>query len=255
MSAVSHSVETSAGAQNCSSLPISKRIQLPSERRVKMPANTPDFVDSRSEETTVDNGYCGTTSSDDEAWVKPNLKSADDERVVPPAWFASLPHKSRHEDFIKEAADILINQAVFQSTNRSNRVTEWRDPEELKKILQLEPTSAPESQEKLLRRLEDVIKYSVKTGHPYFVNQLFSAVDPYALVGQWLGDALNPSVYTYEVAPVFVLMEEAVLREMRSIVGFPGGCGDGIFCPGGSMANGYAISCARYKFNPDTKVK
>jgi glutamate/tyrosine decarboxylase-like PLP-dependent enzyme len=102
--------------------------------------------------------------------------------------------------------------------------------------------------------VQDIIKYSVKTGHPYFVNQLFSGVDPYALAGQWLTDALNPSVYTYEVAPVFILMEEMVLKEMRKIVGYTNGQGDGIFCPGGSIANGYAISCARFNAFPDVKV-
>ena len=99
-----------------------------------------------------------------------------------------------------------------------------------------------------------IARYSVNTGHPYFVNQLFSSVDPYGLVGQWLTDALNPSVYTFEVAPVFTLMEEEVLREMRTIVGWQGGEGDGIFCPGGSIANGYAISCARFYLYPETKV-
>lgn len=79
-------------------------------------------------------------------------------------------------------------------------------------------------------------------------------MDPYGLLGQWLTDALNPSVYTYEVSPVFTLMEEAVLQEMRNIVGFPVDQGDGIFCPGGSLANGYAISCARYHHFPEVKV-
>lgn len=100
-----------------------------------------------------------------------------------------------------------------------------------------------------------VARYSVNTGHPYFVNQLFSSVDPYGLIGQWLTDALNPSVYTYEVAPVFTLMEEEVLREMRKIVGWTDGEGDGIFCPGGSIANGYAISCARHYYYPEIKAK
>jgi glutamate/tyrosine decarboxylase-like PLP-dependent enzyme len=49
-------------------------------------------------------------------------------------------------------------------------------------------------------------------------------------------------------------MEEVVLKEMREIVGYPDGFGDGIFCPGGSIANGYAISCARHYVFPDTKV-
>jgi hypothetical protein len=79
------------------------------------------------------------------------------------------------------------------------------------------------------------------------------SVDPYGLVGQWLGDALNCSVYTYEVAPVFTIMEEYVLAELRHLIGFNEG--DGIFCPGGSIANGYAINCARYNMFPSIKVR
>lgn len=37
--------------------------------------------------------------------------------------------------------------------------------------------------------------------------------------------------YTYEVAPVFTVMEEAVLRKMIGIVGWEEG-GDGLFSPG-----------------------
>ena len=81
---------------------------------------------------------------------------------------------------------------------------------------------------------------------------LRSSVDPYGLIGQWLGDALNCSVYTYEVAPVFTIMEEYVLAEVRHLIGFDEG--DGIFCPGGSIANGYAVNCARYNMFPLVKV-
>lgn len=37
--------------------------------------------------------------------------------------------------------------------------------------------------------------------------------------------------YTYEVAPVFTLMEDAVLRKMIKVIGWEEG-GDGIFNPG-----------------------
>lgn len=80
------------------------------------------------------------------------------------------------------------------------------------------------------------------------------SVDPYGLIGQWLTDALNPSVYTFEVAPVMTIMEETVLKEMRKFLGYPDGKGDGIFCPGGSIANGYAINCARFHAFPEVKV-
>ncbi|PNF13607.1 Cysteine sulfinic acid decarboxylase [Cryptotermes secundus] len=171
------------------------------------------------------------------------------------AWFASLPDRQRHSQFLKEAVDLMLDKAVFDAASRTNRVVEWRSPEELKKLIDLDLPADRVSHDRLLQLLKDIIQYSVKTGHPYFVNQLFSSVDPYGLVGQWLGDALNPSVYTYEVSPVFTLMEETVLCEMRRIVGFPEGRGDGIFCPGGSIANGYAISCARYNFVPDVKKR
>ncbi len=38
--------------------------------------------------------------------------------------------------------------------------------------------------------------------------------------------------FTYEIAPVFVLMEQLTLKKMREIIGWPNGEGDGIFSPG-----------------------
>nr|ABX89951.1 aspartate 1-decarboxylase [Tribolium castaneum] len=175
--------------------------------------------------------------------------------ISKPVSFESLPNRRLHEEFLRSSVDVLLQEAVFEGTNRKNRVLQWREPEELRRLMDFGVRGAPSTHEELLEVLKKVVTYSVKTGHPYFVNQLFSAVDPYGLVAQWATDALNPSVYTYEVSPVFVLMEEVVLREMRAIVGFEGGKGDGIFCPGGSIANGYAISCARYRFMPDIKKK
>lgn len=168
--------------------------------------------------------------------------------------YMSLPNRAKHEKFLRNFIDEVIQLAVFNGTDRANKVLEWKSPEEMLNLIDLQLKSDPDSDEKLMELMRDTIKYSVKTGHPYFVNQLFSAVDAYALAGQWLTDALNPSVYTYEVAPVLVLMEEIVLQEMRTIVGWSDGKGDGIFCPGGSIANGYAICCARYKFMPEIKV-
>lgn len=166
----------------------------------------------------------------------------------------SLPSKN-HERFLRSVFDDVLEKAIFDGTKRDNKVLEWTDPEELERKLGLELKDEADSDEMLLKLANDTIKYSVKTGHPYFVNQLFSCVDPYGFAGQIITDALNPSVYTYEVSPVFILMEEVVLKEMRKIVGYKDGIGDGIFCPGGSTANGYAISCARYYSCPDIKVK
>lgn len=167
--------------------------------------------------------------------------------------FLSLPNKNQ-EKFLRNLFDNVLKNAIFDGTKRENKVLEWTDPEELQKKFNMDLKDEPDSDEELLKLANETIKYSVKTGHPYFVNQLFSCVDPYGFAGQIITDALNPSVYTYEVSPCFILMEEVVLKEMRKIVGWKNGDGDGIFCPGGSAANGYSISCARYRACPDIKV-
>ncbi|XP_003403161.2 cysteine sulfinic acid decarboxylase [Bombus terrestris] len=163
--------------------------------------------------------------------------------------YRSLPVREVHEKFMRSFIDLLLEEAVFQGTSRKNKVVEWMKPATLQSAIDLKLSDQGSSHEKLFTLARNVIKYSVKTGHPRFINQLYSSVDPYGLLGQWLTDALNPSVYTYEVSPVFSLMEEEILREMRKIVGWKDGKGEGIFCPGGSIANGYAINLARhYKF-------
>lgn len=200
-------------------------------------------------------------SSDDEAYHKStkkyqSLKKSTNltSKTTKEATFESIAKKDHHEKFLKDALEILLKDAVFGASSRDAKVLEWTNPEDMQRMFDFGLKKTGATHEELLKLMKSTIQHSVKTAHPYFVNQLFSSLDPYGLVGQWLTDALNPSVYTYEVSPVFSLMEEVVLQEMRAIVGFPNGDGDGIFCPGGSMANGYAISCARYKFMPDIKV-
>jgi hypothetical protein len=90
------------------------------------------------------------------------------------SWFASLPDRKRHSQFLKEAVDLILEKAVFQATKRNNRVVEWRAPEELQKLMDLDLSADRVSHEKLLQLLKDTIHYSVKTGHPFFANQLFS---------------------------------------------------------------------------------
>ncbi|XP_018305751.1 cysteine sulfinic acid decarboxylase [Mycetomoellerius zeteki] len=165
--------------------------------------------------------------------------------------FRSKPRREAHEKLFRDFFELVLQRAVFQSTSGEDRVVEWVDPYDLRSMVDLKLPAEGVSHEELLTLTRDIIKYSVKTGHPHFVNQLFSSLDPYGLLGQWLTDALNPSVYTYEVSPVFSLMEEDVLREMRAIIGWQGG--EGLFCPGGSMANGYAINLARHHRYPNLK--
>ncbi len=108
-----------------------------------------------------------------------------------------------------------------------------------------------------------VIDRSVHTQHPRFFNQNFAGADPIAVVGDWLGSSLNTTLATYEMSPVFTLMENAVVGRLAELLGYreansgkgmsnglrePGG----IMCPGGSTANMMALQLARHRKRPDS---
>ena len=50
------------------------------------------------------------------------------------------------------------------------------------------------------------------------------------MAGEWLTATANTNMFTYEIAPVFILMESVVLAKMRQIIGWE--AGDSILAPG-----------------------
>ncbi|KAI5643720.1 pyridoxal-dependent decarboxylase conserved domain-containing protein [Phthorimaea operculella] len=89
--------------------------------------------------------------------------------------------------------------------------------------------------------------------HPHFFNQLSCGLDIISLAGEWLTAAANTNMFTYEIAPVFILMENVVLEKMRAIIGWSSG--DSILAPGGSVSNLYAFLAARHHKFPQYKEK
>ncbi|CAK9814338.1 Cysteine sulfinic acid decarboxylase [Anthophora quadrimaculata] len=167
----------------------------------------------------------------------------------------SIPCVERHKEFLEKLIAALID-CTFESVSRENPVLRWREPGHLQDIVNINLQEEPRSQDSLLEIASKVFKYSVKTGHPYFMNQLFSGLDPYGLAGQWLTDVLNSSVYTYEVAPVITLIEKTVITKLLSMFYKEENgtmIGDGLFCPGGSFGNGIAINLARFSFRKKTQ--
>jgi len=112
----------------------------------------------------------------------------------------------------------------------------------------------PEGTKDVDSLIEAVAKYSVKTCHENFHNQLYAGSDAAGLAGQWLSDALNTNAHTYEVAPVFLIVERALIEYTIGKLGWKHG-GDGITAPGGSLANMYGLMLARHNLYPEIKTK
>ncbi|OXB77974.1 UNVERIFIED_CONTAM: hypothetical protein H355_009545 [Colinus virginianus] len=171
-----------------------------------------------------------------------------------------LPAKNGEEQtmqFLLEVVDILLNY-VRKTFDRSTKVLDFHHPHQLLEGMEgfnLELSDNPESLEQILVDCRDTLKYGVRTGHPRFFNQLSTGLDMIGLAGEWLTSTANTNMFTYEIAPVFVLMEQITLRKMREIIGWSNKDGDGIFSPGGAISNMYSIMAARYKYFPEVKTK
>ena len=57
-----------------------------------------------------------------------------------------------------------------------------------------------------------------------------NGVDVISMAGEWLTATANTNMFTYEISPVFILMEHMTLKKMREIIGYKGG--DSILAPG-----------------------
>lgn len=110
----------------------------------------------------------------------------------------------------------LLKDGNVLGTSQSSNIVNFKYPDELKvtpipldklllyhfdffvesiqDIIDLKiPAEGVQDPDEIKRICETVIKYSLKTAHPHFHNQLFGGVDPYGLAGSWISDALNTS--------------------------------------------------------------
>lgn len=72
-------------------------------------------------------------------------------------------------------------------------------------------------------------------------------------MGAIMSPLVNGSMYTYEIAPVFTLMEREVYDHFRKRLGWENA--DGMMTPGGSFGNILGIQLARYHAFPEVKQK
>jgi len=96
-------------------------------------------------------------------------------------------------------------------------------------------------------------EHCINTSNPYFLNQLYGNVDQTALQVEHLISNYNTNVYTYEVAPVFTLIEKETVKYLLKKIGFDVEKSDGIFTQGGSISNLYGMLLARHQHNRKIK--
>lgn len=105
--------------------------------------------------------------------------------------------------------------------------------------------------ESLSLEIKSLLDHSVSTIHPLFLNQLFGGYDSAAWVGEVISTILNPTMATFEIAPMLTVIEKRLVAELLKMMGITKG--EGIMVTGGSNANLLAMLCARTDFNPSIR--
>lgn len=155
---------------------------------------------------------------------------------------------------------------VLDPPRGDDPVIDHASPEELRSLfrdevaLELADDVQPAEDSAVMAAVDLVIRHSVHTSHPRFMNQNFAGPDPVSVVGDWLATALNTTGATFEAAPVFTVMESAVLSKLGRILGYVDKSAEqlpalppGLFCPGGSTGTLYALQLARHRVRPDVR--
>lgn len=144
----------------------------------------------------------------------------------------------------------LIKKYLKQIDAWERKVIEFHEPTELRKMFDFDLTHTWVDDDEIFRSLQDVLNKSVATQHPRFFNQLYAGANIYSTIAERVTAILNTSMYTYEVGPLFTLMEEYVYSRLADIVGREKGH-DGMMLPGWSNANLTAMQMARYAYDSD----
>ncbi len=130
----------------------------------------------------------------------------------------------------------------YRRQQASGALVEYHSPGELAQLLDLE-REQPGDWDEVFHWLELYLRYAVRTGHPGYLNRMWSEANLPGLLGEMTAALTNTSACTFETAPVATLMEKFLLSQMLDLVGFPQGVGQ--MTTGSSNANMIAMMVAR----------
>ncbi|KAJ5720137.1 Pyridoxal phosphate-dependent transferase major region subdomain 2 [Penicillium malachiteum] len=156
------------------------------------------------------------------------------------------------------AADTPGTQTNTNGVNGNGKPTgtslvDYKKPEELRDILQLEIPSQGRQQEGLIEVLQKVLRYSVNTWHQGFLDKLYASTNAPGVAAELILATLNTNVHVYQVSPALTVIEKYTGERLANLFGLNGPRAGGISVQGGSASNTTSIVIARNNLYPDTK--
>ena len=141
------------------------------------------------------------------------------------------------DEVLARVKDFLEASQTESMIRRSN------SPESLSKIADLKLPMEGRGIDAALDDIETVLRHSVRTSAPGFMNPLWGGLSVASIAGELVTAATNTAMYTYEIAPIASLIESTILKRMAELADF--GTSQGTLTTGGSNGNLLGMLCAR----------
>jgi len=145
--------------------------------------------------------------------------------------------------------EVLIRVKSFLETSQTE--SQIRDSQTYSSLARTSDLKLPmegRGLEAALDDIESVLRDSVRTTAPGFMNPLWGGLSTASIAGELVAAATNTAMYTYEIAPIATLIESTILKRMGELADF--GNSQGTLTTGGSNGNLLGMLCARQSKAP-----
>ena len=140
--------------------------------------------------------------------------------------------------------DVLARVNKFLAASQAESSIRFAEPpQSLGKTTDLKLPLEGRGLEAALDDIESVLRHSVRTTAPGFMNPLWGGLSIASIAGELVTAATNTAMYTYEIAPIATLIESTILKRMAELADF--GTSQGTLTTGGSNGNLLGMLCAR----------
>ena len=133
--------------------------------------------------------------------------------------------------------------AFLESSQLESTIRTGQSHDSLSRTSDLKLPMEGRGLEAALDDIESVLRDSVRTTAPGFMNPLWGGLSISSIAGEVVAAATNTAMYTYEIAPIATLIESTILSRMAELADF--GTSQGTLTTGGSNGNMLGMLCAR----------
>ncbi|CDK25201.1 unnamed protein product [Kuraishia capsulata CBS 1993] len=165
------------------------------------------------------------------------------------------------KELLPAVVERIIKHVEDTDLEKADIGPRFEDPKELLKILKLDDPHLFEdslqsgSSSEVVAVFDQILKNSVNTWHPGFMDKLYASTNPIGVVSDLLLSVLNTNSHVFTVSPALSVIEKSVGRKYANLFGFDGPAAGGLTFSGGSWSNVTSLQMARSTLFPSTKLK